>query len=113
MNKKERYGIEVVLDDGKFIVLDNEELIKIRPRLYYFLFRLLNKLNYYKDGVDLTINLYKPMKQKLADELGITLHRTEQIITECVNIGLLDRLDRGIYAINVKYVIGGGIDEEL
>ena len=63
-----------------------------------FLMELGKRMSYSSKGQIVT--LIKPVKEEIADSLGISLTRVEHMIKECVDLGLIIRTGRGVYAVS-------------
>lgn len=63
-----------------------------------FLMELGKRMSYSTSGQIVT--LIKPVKLEIAAELGVSLTRIEHMIKECVDLGLIIRTGRGVYAVS-------------
>lgn len=70
-----------------------------------FLIAVGKRMTYSSDGQ--IACLYKPAKEDIAKELGVSLSRVNQYITQATDLGLLLRVDRGYYQMS-PFLIGKG-----
>lgn len=70
-----------------------------------FLIAVGKRMSYSSNGQ--IVCLYKPAKKDIAWELGVSLSRVNQYITQAVELGLLLRKERGYYQVS-PFLIGKG-----
>lgn len=73
--------------------------------LSYFLMVLGKYMSYSKDGQ--IVCLYKSVKEEIATSLGISVVRVNQMIKDCIELGIIERKDRGVYSVS-PFVISKG-----
>ena len=90
--------------------IDEENFIKVyydtyiasvganRSPLSPFLMELGKRMSYSNTGQIVT--LIKPVKEEIAESLGISLTRVEHMIKECVDLGLIIRTGRAVYSVS-------------
>lgn len=77
----------------------------IKQSLTPFIIEISNYMTYAKDGQ--IVNLNKVTKSAIAENLGVSIKRLDQVISELKNYDILRKIQNGVYGVN-PYICARG-----